>query len=511
MKKTLQNLLAEGKTERVIAELRRMAASDEDMQQQVTLVAGRYAELERKTIAGTAASDDLDIERNKIRAVLLDLVRKLPEGLSKAAIPESLDPVANIAQHAQNAVLGSTIEAQTVDIGNKTIQHIEQYVVQGEQKRSRLLTTPPFNSEHFIGRQKDLDSIEADYQQHNRLLVLVNGEGGIGKTTLAAKYWYAHEARYKHLAWLYAGAGIGVALLTLKEKLGVEFAPDDPLDTQVQRMAEALSNLDAPCLLVFDNANDEADLKAHYALLHRLSNCHILLTSRVRKVADMKVHAVLPLTEAEALQLFRTHYPDMTEAELPLLKDILRAVGYNTLVTEVLAKNMAVFNRYTVQYSLEGLLHELQEKGLLGLKNKAVAVVYGSDSLREAEPADIIAAMYDLASLDETERSLMSNLAVLPAENIPYDLLATLLAADAEELEAPLGSLETKGWIEYHKADNSFKISPVIQEVTKAKNAERLLEDCRTLVKTLVEGLNNDNRHNDNYRQADIFARLGAG
>ncbi|HAK78371.1 MAG TPA: hypothetical protein DCR35_00475 [Runella sp.] len=377
-------------------------------------------------------------------------------------------------------------------------------------KIPRLLTNPPFNTDLFIGRENDLKTIEAQYQDHNRLLVLVNGEGGIGKTTLAAKYWYAHADRYKHLAWLYADAGIGAALVTLKGTLGVNFEQNDDFDAQIRRITEAINNLDTPCLLVFDNANNATDLKKYYTTLHQLPNCHILLTSRVSHVANMKVHKVLPLTETEAVSLFKCYYPALPDTELPLLHDVLKAVGYNTLVTEVLAKNMAVFNRFSLQYTLADLLHDLQAKGLLALKNKTVAVVYGSNILREAEPKDIIAAMYDLSSLNDAERYILSNFAVLPAENIAYTLLTTLLDANKEALETPLSSLEEKGWLEYLKTGNTFKISPVIQEVTRSKNAERLLNDCRTLVNTLITGLANDNRHIDNYQQAALFARLGS-
>ncbi len=400
------------------------------------------------------------------------------------------------------------------------------------RQHPRYLTTSPFNTEYFIGRQKDLDSIEADYQQHKRLLVLINGEGGIGKTTLVSKYWYAHEGRYKHLAWLYAERGIDNALVTLKSILDVEFMPTDTLDEQVQRIAHAISNLDAPCLLVLDNANDAADLKKHYGVLNRLVNCDILLTSRVRQVANMRVLAVQPLTEAEAIQLFGTHYPDVDEVELPLLHDILRAVGYNTLVTEVLAKNMAAFNRFTVRYTLADLLRDLQEKGLLALKNKTVAVMYGSDTLREAAPTDIIAAMYDLTRLSDAERYMLSNLAVLPAESISCDFISKSiiplnnersiweklktyftdkkeLTITVEEVESLMESLEIKGWIEYRKADLRFRISPVVQAVTKNKNAHRLSDDCNTLVNTLSTGLAPATIHKDNYNQASVFARFG--
>jgi len=79
MKTALQHHLSEGKTDQVIAELRRQTAPDPYLHEQLLLLSGRQAELERKSIAGTASADDLDIERNKIRAALMDMVRKLPE------------------------------------------------------------------------------------------------------------------------------------------------------------------------------------------------------------------------------------------------------------------------------------------------------------------------------------------------------------------------------------------------------------------------------------------------
>ncbi|HMQ48956.1 MAG TPA: NB-ARC domain-containing protein, partial [Saprospiraceae bacterium] len=417
-------------------------------------------------------------------------------------------------KESENVVAGSKIRAKNVDIGNKTIAqqtNIKTQIIQYPDGKEipRYLTNPPFQAEYFIGREKDLQAIEDEYQQHNRPLVLVNGEGGIGKTTLAAKYWYAHETRYKHLAWLFTDGGIGAALLTLAPKLQVAFDANDDEKTQLSRMAEAMNNMDKPWLLVLDNANDVADLNRHYAILHQLADCHILITSRTRR-SDMATYEVKPLDQDEAMRLFRHYYPQLADAELPLLHDILLAVGYNTLVTELLAKNLAVFNKYSVQYSLEDLLKELQVKGLLALKNKTVKVLYGSDSLRTEAPKDIIAAMYDLAQLDDSERYLLSNLAVLPAENISYTLLSPLLGVANGDLDDALSSLEEKGWLEYREADNSFKISPVIQEVTRHKNADRLLNDCRTLMETLTAILGDaDRTHRDKHAFASTCARLG--
>jgi tetratricopeptide (TPR) repeat protein len=535
MKQTLQNLLAEGKTTQVLAELRQLSVADKELANTILQTAARFAEMENQKHRGTLVYDALTLERNQIIDALLHIIGQLPDNAanekSALATPESKTVVQNAEKiynfetiqtanwgkkidNSEAVVADSKIEAaRDVHVGTKQIEtNIENQIINYNDCKEipRLLTNPPFHPNLFIGRENDLNAIETQYQHHNRLLVLVNGEGGIGKTTLAAKYWYAHADRYQHLAWLYADAGIGAALVNLKEPLGVIFGPEDDLEAQVRRMMQAINNLETPCLLVFDNANNDADLKKYYAALNQLPNCHILLTSRVHKLADIKVHKVKPLTEADAVTVFQHHYPDLPDADLPLLHDVLNAVGYNTLVTEVLAKNLAVLNHFTTRYSLADLLKDLQAKGLLALKNKAVEVVYGSDQLREAEPTEIIAAMYDLAKLSDAERHVLSNFAVLPAENIAYELFSILLQAEEDTLEQPLQTLEAKGWLEYRKTDNTFKISPVIQEVTRLKNADRLLNDCRALVDTLKTGLNRDNRHLNNYQLSTAFARLGA-
>lgn len=89
MKTALQQLLSEGKTDQVIAELRRLTAADPYLHEQVILVAGRQAALERNINTGTARPDDIEVESNKIRAALLDLVKKLPEAEEDTPPPSS--------------------------------------------------------------------------------------------------------------------------------------------------------------------------------------------------------------------------------------------------------------------------------------------------------------------------------------------------------------------------------------------------------------------------------------
>ena len=315
------------------------------------------------------------MEKNNIKGSTLDISGNLNIGDTTIATQQN---------HSGNGdnVANDKVEGDKVE-GNKITNEYHYY---GERKIIRLLTDRPFYTDFFIGRDTDLAAIESAYQQKKHVLMLVNGEGGMGKTTLAAHYWFLHEKRYTHLAWVFADSGIGNALLRLAQPLGITFHPQDDERAQIARITEGVNQLAAPCLLVFDNANQADDLEKHFVTLKKLTNCHILLTSRVTELGDAPVHRVAHLKKADAVAVFKKHYPKHQDTEGGLLDSLLHAVGFNTLVIELLAKNLAVFNKFQTQYSLASLVADLQGKGLLALKNKAVKVVYQSDTLRTETP-----------------------------------------------------------------------------------------------------------------------------
>ena len=97
---------------------------------------------------------------------------------------------------------------------------------QGAQGKTppKHLTPPALIPEFFLGREANLNAIHHKLATNN-LLVLVSEQGGIGKTTLAAKYWEVYQGQYQHMAWVYAGNGLIDALLTLALPLELHFHP----------------------------------------------------------------------------------------------------------------------------------------------------------------------------------------------------------------------------------------------------------------------------------------------
>ena len=139
-------------------------------------------------------------------------------------------------------------------------------------------------------------------------------------------------------------------------------------------------------------------------------------------------------------------------------------------------------------------------------------------ALKKAQPAAIIEALYDememLVPLTEVEQRLLSNLSVLPAENMPYTLLKTLLAPpDAMEFTSTLTGLAKRGWLEKseQESESFYKISPVVQEITRHKNKANLLVYCETLIDTLIKKLDYQpgigHFLNASYEEAALYSR----
>src|SRR5690606_3457056 len=78
------------------------------------------------------------------------------------------------------------------------------------------------NDEYFYGRTKDLEKIKELLNKQG--IVVIHGEGGMGKTTLAAAFYHnaIKSNAYKDVAWLFCQQGIQEAVFDLAIGLGLD-------------------------------------------------------------------------------------------------------------------------------------------------------------------------------------------------------------------------------------------------------------------------------------------------
>jgi tetratricopeptide (TPR) repeat protein len=382
----------------------------------------------------------------------------------------------------------------------------------GEKQIKKYLGQRPFHTDVFLGRDNDLENVHQIFSGEHNLLLLVNGEGGIGKTTLASRYYLKHADHYQHVGCIFAEKSLEDALLSLAPDLDLKFE-NETREERLQLLFDALHQLNKPSLLIIDNANEYDQLETLYRLLHTLDNFHLLISTRITECNQAKTYKIEPLSDKDAKALFVQYYPKHKTTDDQLLTELLAAIGKNTLVIELLAKHLNNKNLFKINYSLQNLVDELKTKGLFAIEGKNIDTDYQAKGtgLRREKPEVILSAMYDLTALTVDERILLSVFAVLPAENIPFAQLETLLP-ESTSLEDTLLSLSQKGWLDTSKEEEtSFKTSPVIQETVKVKN-KALDDDCAELVYSLLDKLDYDpsTGHLNNlssYSDAIIYVR----
>lgn len=143
---------------------------------------------------------------------------------------------------------------------NKQVNHPiihGDLVIYGEQKVKRYLTALPSLEDTIIGREKDLQKLQETLNTSQRV-VLMNGMGGIGKTTTAIAYANQYKHQYTHLAWVEQLEDIITAFSShslLVKNLGIELSKDPIADTQL--ILNRLSNLGGKSLLIIDNATEQ--------------------------------------------------------------------------------------------------------------------------------------------------------------------------------------------------------------------------------------------------------------
>ena len=387
-------------------------------------------------------------------------------------------------------------------------EHTQKTTSNPKTEIPKFLTEPPFMPEVFLGRETNLLEIKEKLFSGEHLLLLVNGNGGVGKTSLASKYFHRYKNEYAHVAWVLSQKSICNALLTLAGPLQVTFEPTLPTAERLKKLLTVMADLTEPCLLVIDNANEIEDLKQNYQALRRCTNFHLLITSRISQFEKAKYYPIEGLAYKEALQLFTEYYPKHAETENSLFGQIHTAIGGNTLVVELLAKYLSLVNRYEANYALGNLLADLQLKGILSLQtSENVTTDYHATDgkMREEKPEAIVAAMYDLSELSDDEKDLLYLFAILPAKAIDYVMLK-ILTANRITLSNNVNALVQKGWIEKDKTANEYKCNPLVQEIAKKKNKKNP-DDCKTIIDVLNQKLDYlDVLKNLNYQEAAIFA-----
>ncbi len=331
-------------------------------------------------------------------------------------------------------------------------------------------------TDKVIGRDAQLKQIRKRLAEDNSV-ILVNGLGGIGKTTVALEFIHRYGSDYRHLAWIEVTDSITAAFVanrTLIDNLYLsavlENLPKEDYEVlALERIINRLSNLDN-CLLVIDNANDHDDLLACGHMLRTL-RATTLLTSRAHP-EDWNTVPIDELEPKDAAALFQRHFLAGVQPEqMDTLWELLRCLDHHTLLVELTAKAAtkarlpltALYDKVKANY-----LHD--EK----LNERTVSAGAHADhtKLPKQERVEnyIQMVFQQISGLNDTEQRYLRYMCLLPSNAYEESFLQEVFQIDADtkpECLDTLESLAAKGWLTQKRDERgyTYKLHALVQDV----------------------------------------------
>ena len=361
-----------------------------------------------------------------------------------------------------------------LDLLNKTIAEEEltilrDYIlIRNSEKQSKnivypkiLTAKPPLPPEEYLVRKES--DIIIDKLKNSKKLVLVNGIGGIGKSTVCRKIFHElNNKGYEHsLAWIvYNDKDL---LDDMRKQL---FYPKDGSDWE-KRIAQFLEqDIDEEAVIFIDNLNVTEEEEKY---LPHLANarCNVVCTSRIEKFSHYEIVPIDYMDEEQCIELFYKYYK--REYNKERIRNIVMRSGRHTLVLEILGKIGAA-----ERYSLEELENKLIQDGF---------DLEGIASVENKEDTLIghLYRTFNFRKLNQTPKEILCCMAVLPVQWIPCDLKRWLNLQN----NFNINYLLKYAWIE--SSENAYYMHPVIKEVVK-----RGLKISKEPLLQLLKGIGDD-------------------
>ncbi|MEA5259741.1 tetratricopeptide repeat protein [Arcicella aquatica] len=318
---------------------------------------------------------------------------------------------------------------------------------------------PTLNLKDVIGREEEIEELHSMLFE-NKQVVLVNGLGGIGKTTLSQAYLTKYAEQYQHLAWIsVSGSSLEndfVNAVLLDKTFNIKKEGKELADIFHELLNGFKTIEDKPNLLIIDNA--DATLSDFYDRLPDQLNWHLLVTSR-EKIEGFEPKEIGFLKPENALLLFQTHCQRINDMEA--IERLLKTIDYHTLTIEILAKT-AQLQRVNIETLQNAIDKDIRAGVYIQHNQGKIDKVYS-----------YLSSIFDLSNLSSMEEWLIKQMACLPADFHTYDLIKELICKPESEqeefLSETLESLVNKGWIMKNEEADSYKMHIVVVAVTRRR------------------------------------------
>lgn len=305
----------------------------------------------------------------------------------------------------------------------------------------RILTAKPaFPPEEYLER-KEKELILCRLKESKKL-VLVNGIGGVGKSTVCRKLFHEFsENSDRTLAWVVYNEK------SIEEDLRKQlFYPYEGKNWRKQFIQFLQQDIEEEAILFIDNLNVSEEEDPFLKELAN-ANCNVVCTSRVTKFQHYEVVPVDFFEIEDCIKLFYSYYK--LEYDYEKIKRIVKRAGQHTLAIEVLGK-LGNAERCTLDMIESKLIKEgFDMEGIVSIETR-------EDSL-----IGHLCRTFNVKKLNNEQKAILYCLAMLPTQRISLQLKNWLGLQNSYNINY----LVRFAW--FIKDDKGYYMHPVIKEVAK--------------------------------------------
>ena len=349
----------------------------------------------------------------------------------------------------------------------------------GEHQVPKQLTST-LSKSIIIGRKKELQEID-NLLNTSESILLINGIGGVGKSTIASHYLHSKKELYDYYGFF---EGLESFVNELKEPLNLK---SEKFQNAFMEALSRLRTLKGNKLLVLDDIKDieenEDDITKILSL--KDSGYKILITSRQR-ISYVKEYSLHTLFPEDAKKLFLEYHQTK---ELKKVNIIVGYLDYHALFVELVAKTIE-----SEGYELDEIIKKFEQGDL-----STIEFINNKDN--DTSFNQNLQELFDMQekSLKKEYILLLKQLSTLPSIDIQYSFLEKIL--DKKRLQGRLNFLVKKGWLT--KFEKSYKLHQIIKEyilnnhTPNFKEIEIILDSLNRLLKNSTDAqVAVDNRNN---------------